>query len=173
MTVLMSLKAVNARCQSPKVVNVGPGAESSKCRTEARCSKCRVEAQKWGRSPKVGLKPDAGPKSDAINAGSEPDSGSEPDVGPEPNAVNPGLEPDAVNAGSEPDAVDRPSGHGSSCCGGRAKAASGLPAKVGTTRLSCGTAGGLPAKVGTTRLSCGVGGRDGRPLVIGRLAMER
>ncbi|PKI61485.1 hypothetical protein CRG98_018122 [Punica granatum] len=33
-------------------------------------------------------------------------------------------------------------------------------------------AGGLPAKVGTTRLSCGVGGRDGRPLVIARLAME-
>ncbi|OWM75192.1 hypothetical protein CDL15_Pgr003898 [Punica granatum] len=35
------------------------------------------------------------------------------------------------------------------------------------------TAGGLPAKVGTTRLSCRVGGRDGRPLVIARLAMER
>ncbi|PKI56805.1 hypothetical protein CRG98_022763 [Punica granatum] len=35
------------------------------------------------------------------------------------------------------------------------------------------TAGGLPAKVGTIRLSCGVGGRDGRPLVIACLAMER
>ncbi|PKI73401.1 hypothetical protein CRG98_006171 [Punica granatum] len=35
------------------------------------------------------------------------------------------------------------------------------------------TAGGLPAKVGTTRLSCGVGGRDGQPLVRARLAMER
>ncbi|PKI67460.1 hypothetical protein CRG98_012044 [Punica granatum] len=35
------------------------------------------------------------------------------------------------------------------------------------------TAGGLPAKVGTTRLSYGVGGRDGRPLVIARLAMEK
>ncbi|OWM69398.1 hypothetical protein CDL15_Pgr006361 [Punica granatum] len=34
-------------------------------------------------------------------------------------------------------------------------------------------AGCLPAKVGTTRLSYGVGGRDGRPLVIARLAMER
>ncbi|PKI70816.1 hypothetical protein CRG98_008783 [Punica granatum] len=34
------------------------------------------------------------------------------------------------------------------------------------------TAGGLPAKVGTTRLSCGVGGRAGRPLVIAHLAME-
>ncbi|OWM87703.1 hypothetical protein CDL15_Pgr027307 [Punica granatum] len=32
--------------------------------------------------------------------------------------------------------------------------------------------GGLPAKVGTTRLSCGVGGRDGGPLVVARLAME-
>ncbi|OWM72776.1 hypothetical protein CDL15_Pgr024828 [Punica granatum] len=35
------------------------------------------------------------------------------------------------------------------------------------------TAGGLPSKVGTTRLSCGVGGRDGQPLVIARLVMER
>ncbi|OWM80237.1 hypothetical protein CDL15_Pgr026477 [Punica granatum] len=35
------------------------------------------------------------------------------------------------------------------------------------------TAGGLPAKVGMTRRSCGVGGRDGRPLVITRVAMER
>ncbi|PKI75878.1 hypothetical protein CRG98_003793 [Punica granatum] len=35
------------------------------------------------------------------------------------------------------------------------------------------TAGGLPVKVGTTRLSCRVGGRDGRPLVTARLAMER
>ncbi|PKI69687.1 hypothetical protein CRG98_009958 [Punica granatum] len=35
------------------------------------------------------------------------------------------------------------------------------------------TAGGLPAKVGTTRLSCGVGGRVGWLLVIARLAMER
>ncbi|PKI43678.1 hypothetical protein CRG98_035931 [Punica granatum] len=52
--------------------------------------------------------------------------------------------------------VDRPSGHNSSCCRGRVKAASGLPAKVGTTRLSCG-----------------VGGRAGRLLVIARLAMER
>ncbi|OWM89113.1 hypothetical protein CDL15_Pgr026276 [Punica granatum] len=52
--------------------------------------------------------------------------------------------------------VDRPSGHSSSCRGGRVKAASGLPAKVGTTSLSCG-----------------VGGRDRRPLVIARLAMER
>ncbi|PKI39016.1 hypothetical protein CRG98_040582 [Punica granatum] len=31
------------------------------------------------------------------------------------------------------------------------------------------TVGGLPAKVGTTRLSCGVGGRDGRPLQKARL----
>ncbi|OWM86016.1 hypothetical protein CDL15_Pgr011893 [Punica granatum] len=35
------------------------------------------------------------------------------------------------------------------------------------------TVGGVPAKVGTTRLSCAVGGRAGRPLVIARLAMER
>ncbi|PKI44745.1 hypothetical protein CRG98_034864 [Punica granatum] len=35
------------------------------------------------------------------------------------------------------------------------------------------TAGSLPAKVDTTGLSCGVGGRDGRPLVIARHAMER
>ncbi|PKI48883.1 hypothetical protein CRG98_030731 [Punica granatum] len=82
--------------------------------------------------------------------------GRSPKAGPEPNAVNARPEPDAVNAGPKPDAVDRPSGQGSSCRGGRVKAASGLPAKVGMTR----------------RL-CGVGGRDGRPLVIARLAMER
>ncbi|PKI78475.1 hypothetical protein CRG98_001115 [Punica granatum] len=52
--------------------------------------------------------------------------------------------------------VGRPSVHSSPCNGGRVKAA-----------------GGLPAKVGMTRWSCGVGGRDGRPLVIARLAMER
>ncbi|PKI70261.1 hypothetical protein CRG98_009338 [Punica granatum] len=40
--------------------------------------------------------------------------------------------------------VDRPSAHSSSCRGGKVK-----------------TAGGLPAVVGTTRLSCGVGGWDG------------
>ncbi|PKI35398.1 hypothetical protein CRG98_044208 [Punica granatum] len=33
--------------------------------------------------------------------------------------------------------------------------------------------GSLPAKVGTTRLSCGVGGRDGQPQVTTRLAVER
>ncbi|PKI48951.1 hypothetical protein CRG98_030649 [Punica granatum] len=37
--------------------------------------------------------------------------------------------------------VDLPSGHSSSCRGGRVKVASGLPAKVGTTRLSCGVGG--------------------------------
>ncbi|OWM76629.1 hypothetical protein CDL15_Pgr009194 [Punica granatum] len=94
------------RGRSPKAVNIGPGAESSKCWTEARCSKCGVEAQKWGRnpmsgrSPKVGPKPDAGPKPNAVNAGPEPDVGSEPDVEPEPDAINAGPEPDAVNAGS-------------------------------------------------------------------------
>ncbi|OWM82771.1 hypothetical protein CDL15_Pgr008652 [Punica granatum] len=95
--------------------------------------------------------------------------------------------------------MDSASGHSTSRYG-EVKTAGGLPAKVGTTRLSYGvggrdgrplagmdsasghstsrygevkTAGGLPAKVGTTRLSYGVGGRDGRPLVIARLAMER
>ncbi|PKI66311.1 hypothetical protein CRG98_013273 [Punica granatum] len=73
------------------------------------------------------------------------------------------------------DWVDRPSGHNSSCYGGRVKTAGGLPAVVGTTRLSCGwvagmdsasshgascygevkTVGGLLSKVGTTSLSCG------------------
>ncbi|PKI49666.1 hypothetical protein CRG98_029911 [Punica granatum] len=38
---------------------------------------------------------------------------------------------------------------------------------------SVNAAGGLPAKVGTTRLSCGVGGWDEQPLVTARLAMER
>ncbi|PKI49902.1 hypothetical protein CRG98_029686 [Punica granatum] len=136
-----------------------------------------------GPEPDVGSEPnavnagpelDAGPEPDAINAGPEPDAGLEPDVGPEPNAVNAEPEPNAVNAGLEPDvglepnavtvgpkpdvgpepnAVDRPSGHNSSCRGGRVKAASGLPAKVGTTRLSCG-----------------VGGRDGLGFWLARLA---
>ncbi|OWM78325.1 hypothetical protein CDL15_Pgr001046 [Punica granatum] len=138
-----------------------------------------------GLRSNAGLKPKSGAELDAVNAGAEPDAG------PDPNAVNAGPKPDAVNTGLEPDAVERPSGHGSSCRGGKVKAASGLPAKVGTTRLSwvagmdsasghstsgygeVKTAGGLPAKVGTTRLSCGVGGRAGRPLVIASLAMER
>ncbi|PKI65205.1 hypothetical protein CRG98_014354 [Punica granatum] len=58
---------------SPKAVNAGPGPERSKCRTEARYG---AEAQRWGRSPKVG------PKPDAVNAGLEPDAGLKP------NAVN-------------------------------------------------------------------------------------
>ncbi|PKI37341.1 hypothetical protein CRG98_042268 [Punica granatum] len=96
--------------------------------------------------------------------------------------------------------VDRPSGHSSSCRGGRVKTAGDLSTKVGTTRRSCKvggrdgrplviarlamgssscrggrvkTAGDLSTKVGTTRRLCKVGGRDGRPLVIARLAMER
>ncbi|OWM75304.1 hypothetical protein CDL15_Pgr012264 [Punica granatum] len=52
--------------------------------------------------------------------------------------------------------VDRPSGHGSSCRGGRVK-----------------TAGGLPAVVGTTRLSCGVGDRDGLGLWSQRILLWR
>ncbi|PKI49279.1 hypothetical protein CRG98_030322 [Punica granatum] len=52
--------------------------------------------------------------------------------------------------------VGRPSIHGSPCHGGRVKAA-----------------GGLPAKVGTTRLSCGVSGRNERPLVTVSLTMKR
>ncbi|PKI58100.1 hypothetical protein CRG98_021527 [Punica granatum] len=52
--------------------------------------------------------------------------------------------------------VDRPSGHGSSCLGGRVK-----------------TAGGLPAIVGTTRLSCGMGGRDGLGLLSQRISLWR
>ncbi|PKI70721.1 hypothetical protein CRG98_008954 [Punica granatum] len=52
--------------------------------------------------------------------------------------------------------VGRPLVHGSPCHGGKVKAA-----------------GGLPAKVGTTRLSYRVGGRDGQPLVTARLALER
>ncbi|OWM64703.1 hypothetical protein CDL15_Pgr017473 [Punica granatum] len=69
--------------------------------------------------------------------------------------------------------MDSASGHSASRSG-EVKTAGGLPAKVGTTRLSCGvggrdgrlghstprhgevkTVGGLPAKVSTTHLSCG------------------
>ncbi|PKI45861.1 hypothetical protein CRG98_033746 [Punica granatum] len=114
-----------------------------------------------------GPKPDVGPELNAVNAGPEPDAinaglesnavntGPEPDVRPKPNAVNAGPESDAVNACSigkckrckskvSPWKVGRPLVHSSPCHGVRVKAA-----------------GGLPAKVGTTRRSCGVGGRDG------------
>ncbi|OWM87892.1 hypothetical protein CDL15_Pgr008339 [Punica granatum] len=88
--------------RSPKAVNAEPGPESSKCRTEARCSKCGVETQKWGRnpmsgrSPKVGPKPDAGLKPDAINAGPKPDGGPKPNAGPKPNS---GAEARCSNCG--------------------------------------------------------------------------
>ncbi|PKI64329.1 hypothetical protein CRG98_015278 [Punica granatum] len=206
-----------------------------------------------GRSPKVGPKPNEGPEPDvrpkpnAVNAGREPDAGSEleagpkpnegpePDVRPKPNAVNAGREPDAgseLEAGPKPNAVNACSIRKCKRCKskGMVKAASGLPAKVDTNRLSFGvggragrplviarlamergedrkwstregyynshvvrdgwpgwtasghstsrhgevkTASGLPAKVITTHMSYGTGGRDGRPLVIARLAMER
>ncbi|PKI59958.1 hypothetical protein CRG98_019652 [Punica granatum] len=68
------------------------------------------------------------------------------------------------------------SGHSTSCHG-EVKTAGGLPAKVGTTRLSCEVGGRdgqpLDGRPLVTRLSCGVGDRDGQPLVIARLAMER
>ncbi|OWM76863.1 hypothetical protein CDL15_Pgr019158 [Punica granatum] len=52
--------------------------------------------------------------------------------------------------------VDRPSGHGSSCRGGRVK-----------------TTSGLPAMVGMTRLLCGMGGRDGLGLWSQRISLWR
>ncbi|PKI67601.1 hypothetical protein CRG98_012024 [Punica granatum] len=108
-----------------KAVNAGPRPDAGPK------PKSGAEAQKWGRSPMQGqnpkvnaeLEPDVRPKPNAVNARLEPYTGSEPDVGSEPNAVG------------------RPSVHSSSCRGGRVKAASGLPAKVGTTCLSCGVGG--------------------------------
>ncbi|PKI57890.1 hypothetical protein CRG98_021729 [Punica granatum] len=101
-----------------------------------------------GRSPKVGPKPDAGPKPKSkwrAIARCEAET--------QCSKCGAGARCSKCRVDRK---VDRPSGHGSSCRGGRVKATSGLPAKVGTTRLSCG-----------------VGGRDGRPLVIARLTMER
>ncbi|PKI49911.1 hypothetical protein CRG98_029695 [Punica granatum] len=118
-----------------------------------------------GRNPNA---VNAGPKPDAVNAGSKPD------VGPKPNAVNAGpeldvgSEPDGVNARPEPDVgpepkmlvsswkVGRPLVPSSPCHGGRVKAASGLPVKVGTT---------LPSR--------GVGGRDGLGLWSQRISQWR
>ncbi|PKI64280.1 hypothetical protein CRG98_015320 [Punica granatum] len=99
----------------------------------------------------------------AINAGVKPDAR------PKPNAVNAGKRTGLVSIVRTRRemcigtlslhawaSVGRHSVHGSPCHGGRVKAA-----------------GDLPAKVGTTRLSCGVGGRDERPLVTTRLVMEK
>ncbi|PKI69526.1 hypothetical protein CRG98_010101, partial [Punica granatum] len=140
MTMLMSLKAVNARCQNQKAVNAGLEPKSSKCRAEA---------------PKA---VDAGSKPDAVNAGPKPDAGQSPehislwrseDRG---WSTHEGWHDSPVVRGGWPGWTT--SGHSTSCHG-----------KVKT-------ASGLPANVGTTRLSYGVGGRAGRPLVIARLAME-
>ncbi|PKI52241.1 hypothetical protein CRG98_027368, partial [Punica granatum] len=125
--------AVNAGLE-PDAVNAGPELDDGP----------EPNAVNAGPEPdavNAGSEPDAGPELDAVNAGPEPDAGSEPhtvNAGPEPDA---GSEPDVVNVGPEPDVVDRPSGHSSSCRRGRVKAASGLPTKVGTTRLSCGVGG--------------------------------
>ncbi|OWM63170.1 hypothetical protein CDL15_Pgr009395 [Punica granatum] len=117
-----------------------------------------------GRSPK------------AVNAGPEPN------VGPEPNAVNESLIGKCKKCESK-DAWGHAEGCVSDHAvtlsvrkklvvrgGWPGWTASGHSiSRYGEVK----TAGGLPAKVGTTRLSCGVGGRAGRPLVIAYLAMEK
>ncbi|PKI63568.1 hypothetical protein CRG98_016037 [Punica granatum] len=138
------------RGRSPKAVDAGPKLERG---AEARCSRCWAEARcSRGKSPKVG------PKPDTVNAGPKPDAGKKPKSWAEARCSKCWAEARCSRCmlDKKVQEVDWPSGHSSSCRGGRVKAASGLPAKVGTTRLSCG-----------------VGGRVGRPLVIARLAMER
>ncbi|PKI67478.1 hypothetical protein CRG98_012062 [Punica granatum] len=70
MIVLMSLKAVNVRCQNLKAVNAGP-------RLNARSK------------TNAGPKPDVRPKPNAVNPRPKPN------VEPKPNAVNAGPKPDA------------------------------------------------------------------------------
>ncbi|PKI47011.1 hypothetical protein CRG98_032596 [Punica granatum] len=131
-----------------------------------------------GRSPKT------------VNAGPRPDAGPKPDEGPEPDA---GPKPDVVNAYSIRKCKRCKSkdawGHAERCASDHAVTLSVSKKLVSVSLTWEGgslsvhnspchggrvkTAGGLPAKVGTTRRSCGVGGRDGRPLVIACLAMER
>ncbi|PKI59701.1 hypothetical protein CRG98_019877 [Punica granatum] len=130
--------------QNPKAVNAGPEPDVG----------LEPDVVNAGPEPDAGLKPDAGPKPDVVNAGPKPKSGAEARCGAE--ALCEHTERRASIHTGDVLTVDRPSGHSSSCRRGRVK-----------------TASGLPAVVGTTRLSCGVGGRAGRPLVIARLAMER
>ncbi|PKI72252.1 hypothetical protein CRG98_007326 [Punica granatum] len=102
-------------------------------------------------SPKAvnaGPRPDARPKP---NAGPKPDAEPKPDVRSKPNAVNAGLKPNAVNAGPKPDAGPKPN--------------------VVNTGLKP-DAWPKP-DAGPKPNACGVGGRDERPLVTARLAMER
>ncbi|OWM64666.1 hypothetical protein CDL15_Pgr012318 [Punica granatum] len=115
----------------------------------------------WGRNPKT------------VNAGPRPES-NKCKFDKKVQEMQK-LRPMLGNSARRCKEVDRPSGHNSSCYGGRVKTAGGLPAVVGTTRLSCGwvagmdsasshgascygevkTVGGLLSKVGTTSLSCG------------------
>ncbi|PKI73201.1 hypothetical protein CRG98_006399 [Punica granatum] len=155
-----------------------------------------------GRSPKVGPKPDAvnagpepdarsepdvGPEPNAVNAGSKPDGGPKPksrlkpNAGPKPNSgaearcSGSALGPQLAlpwRKGEDRGWSTREGRHDSPVMRG------GWPGWTASGHSTSRhgevkTAGGLPSKVGTTRLSCGVGGRDGRPLVIARLAMER
>ncbi|OWM90083.1 hypothetical protein CDL15_Pgr000870 [Punica granatum] len=167
-------------------------------------SPMKGQSPKVGSEPDAGPKPNVGPEPNAVNAGLEPDVGAKPDVGPEPNAVNAGSigmckkceskgfqcksvgkrtglvgvvrahQETCIDALSRH--VDRPSGHNSSCRGERVKAASGLPAKVGTTLLSCGVEGHeWPARESRHDSPVLRGGWLGwtRLLVIAHLAMEK
>ncbi|PKI37789.1 hypothetical protein CRG98_041823 [Punica granatum] len=113
------------RGRSPKAVHVRSKPESG---AEARCSKCWAEARcSRGKNPKVG------PKPDAVNAGPKPDAGQKPKSWAEAPMQLARL---ACRAGWVA-GMDSASDHSASRYG-EVKTAGGLPAKVGTTRLSCG-----------------------------------
>ncbi|OWM72757.1 hypothetical protein CDL15_Pgr024809 [Punica granatum] len=179
-------------------LDIGPEPKSG---AEALCSKCGPEPDAGPKPNAVnaGQKLDAGPKPNSVNAGLKPDAepkpnainaGPEPDAGPKPNVVNAcsirkckkckckggsALGPQLAlpwRKGEDRGWSTRKGWHNSPVVRG------GWPGwtTFGHSTSRHGevkTAGGLPAKVGTIRLSCGVGGRDGRPLVIACLAMER
>ncbi|OWM72928.1 hypothetical protein CDL15_Pgr016560 [Punica granatum] len=134
--------------QNPKVVIAGPRHESSKCRTEARCG---AEAQKWGQSPMRGRNPNVSPKLDAEN------TGPEPDARPKPNAVNACSIRKCKRCKSKDRGWSTREGRHNSPVmrgGWSGWTASG---HITSRRGEVKTVGGLPAKVGTTRLSCETG----------------
>ncbi|PKI66956.1 hypothetical protein CRG98_012621 [Punica granatum] len=140
--------------RSLKAVDAGPKPESCRCGAEARCSKCMLnrkmqEMQKQRSMQRNSARKGEGRRWPASEGGH--DSPVMRDGWPRWTAS--GHSTSRHGEGGWPGWTA--SGHSTS--------------RHGEVK----TAGGLPAKVGTTCLSCRVGGRDGRPLVIARLAMER
>ncbi|PKI72872.1 hypothetical protein CRG98_006740 [Punica granatum] len=143
-----------------------------------------MQGVKTLKSVNAGSKPDAGNTGLKPNARPKPNA-AKPDARPKPNAGNAGLKPDAVNAEPKPDDVNtgpeldrkvqemqkQKSMLRNST--GRYKAVALICLRSLWREGRVKTAGGLPAVVGTTRLSCGVGDRDGLGLWSQRILLWR